>query len=555
MTVPNALVDRLRAQLRAAGIPLPEADLEGMLDRGVLEGVHLFEGRAAGGEGFLPDYIPAEPSGDAARAGLPARQEGDAAADARDRIPVPPQGRGEIAVLAARIRSGETSPVELAQRAFARIAEREGELNAFQLVLEERALGAARRAEAELAAGRDRGTLHGIPVAIKDLLDLSGTPTTAGSRILAGRPAEGTAPAVARLEAAGAVIVGKTRMSEFAYFPGSANAHYGATPNPHDRSRDAGGSSSGSAVAVAAGIVPAAVGSDSGGSIRIPAALCGVVGFKPTYGRVPTEGAVPLSWSVDHLGPLTRTVADAALLFAVMAGEDPRAYGRASRDGPGSAVSAGGAGTAKRAPGGAASPTEPAPAPGVQELRIGIVEEDGSGEPVAGEEAWRASRAALARLEAAGAELVPVAFPEIDDLWRANTAILATEALAFHREWLRTRLSDYGEIPRQRILAGFAYGPDAFVRAQRLRRRCRDALLARMAGIDLLALPTQPGGAPLLGVSAWTRPTAPFNALGWPALSVPVGRTVQGLPLALQLVGRVGADLAVLRAGMALETV
>lgn len=533
MTVPNALVDRLRAQLHAAGIPLRDPDLQGMLDRGVLEGVHVFDERAAGGEGFLPDYVgapgtPAAP-GDATAAAPGAGSPG--AADG-DQPPFPGDG-GEIALVAARIRSGEASPVELAERALGRIAERDGELNAFQLVLEERALGAARRAEAELAAGRDRGPLHGIPVAVKDLLDLSGTPTTAGSRILAGRVAEKTAPAVARLEAAGAVIVGKTRMSEFAYFPGSANAHYGPTPNPHDRSRDAGGSSSGSAVAVAEGIVRAAVGSDSGGSIRIPAALCGVVGFKPTYGRVPTDGAVPLSWSVDHLGPITRTVADAALLFAVLAGEDPGVY----------------------APGG----TDPRPgaesarAAGMAGLRIGVVQEHGSGAPLAGEEAWRASWAALARMEAAGAALVPVAFPEIDDLWRANTGILAIEALAYHREWLRTRLSDYGEIPRQRILAGFAYGPDAFVRAQRLRRRCRDTLLARMAGVDLLALPTQPEPAPLLGVSAWTRPTAPFNALGWPALSVPVGRTAHGLPLALQLVGRAGADLAVLRAGIALE--
>ncbi|MEI7769115.1 MAG: amidase, partial [Chloroflexales bacterium] len=314
------LIDRLRANLRAAGIPATDADFAGIAEKGFLSRVADVERVIAGlPSDDLPDYLDA--------ASLPASISAGPGA--------PPAGGAadSIADIAALIRARAASPVALAERALARIAERDPQLNAFQLVLAERAMAAARAAEAAIDAGGYLGPLHGVPVAVKDLLDLAGTPTTAGSKILAGNIAAQDATGVARLRQAGAVIVGKTRMSEFAYSPGSNNAHCGPTANPHNHERDTGGSSSGSAAAVAAGLVFAALGSDTGGSIRIPAANCGIVGLKPTHGRASLAGAVTLSWSLDHLGPLTRSVADAAIMLEVIAGPDRR-DGRTLRPAP-----------------------------------------------------------------------------------------------------------------------------------------------------------------------------------------------------------------------------
>lgn len=516
-------IDRLRANLRAAAIPATDDDLAGIQARGFLNRLADFERIVAG--------IPAETVPDYLDGGsLPASTE-VAALPAPPAVPASPRADTLLGAAAA-IRAGAATPTALVEAALARIAALDGPLNAFQLVLAEQALADARRAEAELTAGQDRGPLHGLPVAVKDLLHMARLPTTAGSTILAQSIAATDATAVARLRAAGAIIIGKTRLSEFAYSPGSNNAHYGATANPFDRSRDSGGSSSGSAVAVATGMALAALGTDTGCSIRIPAAFCGLVGLKPTWGRVSLAGAVPLSWSLDHLGPLTRSVADAAALLAILAGPDPR-DGRTLRPAPPFAY---GDGEAE-----------------ARGLRVGLVREDGSGKPPAEEEQRAAARRGAEMLAAAGAEVVELDVPELDRLRVLGTALLGMEASALHLPWLRTRLEAYGEFPRQRLLANFAYAPGDFIRAQQARAVLRRAIGERLAGLDLLVLPIHAGPIPARGVPANNGLAIPFNCLGWPALSLPAGRGSDGLPLAVQLVARPWQEATLLRAATVIE--
>ena len=513
--LPQRVLDQLHANLRAAGIAPDPADIQGIIDKGFLGRLLDFEQLVAAlPSDSTPGYLAAWAPTPASMASAPVTSYHDS----------------PIGELATQLRAGTVSPTELAEQALAAIAARDPELNAFQLLLGDYARAAAARAERELADGQDRGPLHGIPIAVKDLLAMRGTRTTAGSKILADNVTDFDAAAVERLEAAGAVIVGKTRLSEFAYSPGSNNAHYGPTRNPWNAEHDTGGSSSGSAAAVAAGLVPAALGSDTGGSIRIPASLCGIVGFKPTFGRLSLYGVAPLSWSLDHLGPLTRSVADAALLVGALAGPDARD----SRTRPGSEF---------------ALPDLDA---GVRGLRIGVLGDDGSGAALGTPAALAAWRAGLHALQRAGAELVPLDIPALEALRLVNGAILALEASALHEPNLRARLADYGEFMRQRVLAAYAYGPRAFVQAQQaraaLRREC-DALLER---VDLISTPAQPGTAPALSSIGSTAFTGPFNALGWPAISVPVGLD-GGLPLGLQLAGKPWDDATVLRAARAVE--
>lgn len=514
-------IDRLRANLRAAAIPAAEDDLAGIQARGFLNRLADFERIVAGIPAeTLPDFL------DAGSLPVPAEVAAPSAAPGA----APPADT--LLGAAAAIRAGAATPTALVEAALARIAALDGPLNVFQLVLAEQALADARRAEAELAAGQDRGPLHGLPVAVKDLLDMAGLPTTAGSTILARSIAATDATAVARLRAAGAIIIGKTRLSEFAYSPGSNNAHYGPTANPFDPSRDSGGSSSGSAVAVTTGMALAALGTDTGCSIRIPAAFCGLVGLKPTWGRTSLAGAVPLSWSLDHLGPLTRSVADAAALLALLAGPDPR-DGRTLRPAPPFAYE-----------------EREAEARG---LRVGLVREDGSGKPLAEEEQRAAARRGAEMLAAAGAEVVELDVPELDRLRVLGTALLGMEASALHLPWLRTCLDAYGEFPRQRLLANFAYAPGDFLRAQQARAVLRRAIGERLAGLDVLVLPVHPGPIPARGVPANNGLAIPFNCLGWPALSLPAGRGSDGLPLALQLAARPWQEATLLRAATVIE--
>ena len=519
------IVDRMRANLKSAGIPIAQGEVDRILELGLLGTAAAFDA--------LPETMPGT--------GIPDHLAGwGHGAPAAPREPVPASGPrvghagappDSIEGLSARIRAREVSPVDLTERALERIGARDPDLNAFQLVLAEPARAAARAAEREIAAGAHRGPLHGIPIAIKDLLDMAGTPTTAGSSFHGDRVRDADAAVVERLRAAGAILVGKTRLAEFAYSPGSNNAHFGPTRNPHDPARDSGGSSSGSGAAVAAGMVVAALGSDTGGSIRIPASLCGIVGLKPTFGRVSLRGAVPLAWSLDHLGPMTRAVADAALLLEVLAGSD-----EADPRTPDLPVSAYRAGIES----------------GARGLRVGVLGDDGEREPLNALASYDAWRAGLRSLEAAGAYLVPVDLPVMASLRVLNYALLAMEAAVHHAATLRDRSADYGEFARLRLFAAHAYPPGAYLRVQQARAECRRRFERGCLDLDLLSTPTMPGAAPPLGVPAPTRFTAPFNLLGWPAITVPVGAT-EGMPIGLQLMGRPWHEATVLRAARVVE--
>lgn len=518
--VPAQVIDQLRTNLKAAQITASDQDIEGIQAKGFLNAVPAVEQLLARiPSDSLPDYLKSwHPE--------PLHTPPPAHTGSED------GGQGEIGRLAAELRARRVSARELAEQALAAIQQHDPQLNAFQLVLAERALEMASRADQELAQGQYRGPLHGVPVAVKDLLDLVGTPTTAGSTILAGSVARQSATAVERLEAAGAIIVGKTRMSEFAYSPGSNNAHYGPTANPHNLAHDTGGSSSGSGAAVAAGLVYAALGTDTGGSIRIPAALCGVVGLKPTFGRTSLAGATPLSWSLDHLGPLTRSVADAALFLDLLSGYDARDL-RTRR--------------------GSQTNTLALLEYGVRGMRVGVLRSDGAARLQVSADQQQAWQRSLNILEQAGATLIEVDLPEINDLRIVQLGVLPIEAASYHEPMLRQRLDDYGEFMRQRILAGFVYNSRMFVRIQQLRGILRQRCDALFSQIDILSLPSQPDVAPLLGVPASTYYTGPFNSLGWPAVSMPSGKDAQGLPLAVQLVGPAWGEASILRAARALE--
>ncbi len=541
--VPDHIVDRLRTNLRGAGIPFTDTDLNGMVEKGFVQRVVLFEQMTprfpADG---VPDYLAAW--GGTADLGDLLPTSGSLSEEPTDGIAISPDLLNEVAAdspaqqrvpslaeIARQIETRAVSPVELTKQALAAIAAQDPALNAFQLVLAERARIAAREAEEEIARGSYRGPLHGVPVAVKDLLAMRGTVTTAGSKILARWVPDFDAAVVESLQQAGAVIVGKTRMSEYAYSPGSNNAHYGPTHNPWHPEHDTGGSSSGSGAAVAAGLVFAAIGTDTGGSIRIPASLCGIVGFKPTFGRVSLYGATTLAWSLDHAGPMARTVTDAALLLDVLEGTDERDPRTRQVLVP----------VVSRLEG------------GVKGLRVGVVRDDGTGRDLGTPEVVTAWRKGLAALSAAGAELIEIDLPELEDLRVVNSAILALEAATFHEPMLKTRLDDFGEFMRHRILAGYGYAPDAFIRAQQIRAALRRRCGALFSRIDLLSTPTMPYGAPLLGTPASTAFTAPFNTLGWPALTLPVGLTADRLPLGLQLVGRPWDEATVLRAARVIE--
>jgi aspartyl-tRNA(Asn)/glutamyl-tRNA(Gln) amidotransferase subunit A len=367
--------------------------------------------------------------------------------------------------------------------------------------------------------------------------------TTAGSKVLAGFRPGFDAAVVERLNAAGAIAIGKTALHEFAYGPTGVNPHYGTPQNPWDPGRVPGGSSSGSAVAVAADLVPWAIGSDTGGSIRIPAALCGIVGIKPTYGRVSRHGVLGLSWSMDHVGPMARTVEDAALALTAMAGFDPN--DPASADVPAPDFTAG-------------------IGEGVAGLRIGVVRDYffRNVEPGVGAAVEEAARV-LARL---GADVTEVSFPLAAQSSVINLPIQLSEAATYHRALLAEHWGEYSPMVRGRLMPGFAVTAAMYLNGQRAR-----ALLTRQAQelltrVDLLLTPTQPVGAPRIEdetvtidghsegvVNALTRLTRPFNLTGLPAISVPCGFTGSGLPVGLQLAGRAWEEGLVLRAAHAYE--
>ncbi|GAB6875397.1 amidase [Thermaerobacter litoralis] len=470
--------------------------------------------------------------------------------------------------LVEAFRRGRMGVEEVTRAVLEQVETLDRDLRAFVTVTAEQALATARRRDEELArwrrggggagdgAGGGPGPLFGVPVALKDLIDLAGVPTTAGSRVRAGHVARESATVVRRLEAAGAVIVGKTATHEFAFGATTDTPFHGPVHNPWNLEHSAGGSSGGSGAVVGAGLLPVALGTDTGGSIRIPAAACGTVGLKPTYGRVSRHGTVPLSWSLDHTGPLAGTVADAARVLEVLAGPDPLdpATVPAAAQGLVEAAAAGAAGD-------------------LGGVRVGVLA------------AWARDRihpeveqafaAALEHLQAMGAELVEIGgtgpgeadFPAAGVLTLVNRLLALAEGGAYHAATLARQGGDYSREVRVRFELGQFLLARDYLLAQRLRTELARRAAAVMARCHVLVAPTLPIPAPRLGQATWQpegadaepvpealiRLTAPFNVTGQPVLSVPVAIGPSGLPLAIQIAGRAFDEATVLRVGAALE--
>jgi aspartyl-tRNA(Asn)/glutamyl-tRNA(Gln) amidotransferase subunit A len=442
-----------------------------------------------------------------------------------------------VAQAARLIASRELSPVELTDACLARIAALDSILCSFVTVAAERAREAARRAEAEITASGPRGPLHGIPYALKDIYDVAAMPTTAGSRLLAGTIATQTAFAVAKLEAAGAVLLGKNTTWEFAHGGPSWDALSPPARNPWNTDHSPSGSSSGSAVAVAAGLVPVSLGTDTGGSIRGPAAACGVAGLKPTYGRVSRRGVVPNSFSHDHAGPLAWTCRDLALVLSVMAGHDPGDPGSVEREVPAYTAALNGS---------------------VKGLIIGVPWRWFEEKPLDG--ATRSAfEAALDVFRRLGAELREVTLPPIIDFHATMKVIAASELFAIHGHILRTRPEMLGASLRYRVLAGGLIRAEEYLAAQRARADLARAMQSALAEVNLIMLPTSAGPAgrlePEHPATTFTQPsfTSPFSVAGNPALSICCGFNEAGLPLSLQIVGALFDEATVLRAGDAYE--
>jgi aspartyl-tRNA(Asn)/glutamyl-tRNA(Gln) amidotransferase subunit A len=446
--------------------------------------------------------------------------------------------------LAAAIRAGRVSPVEATQECLARIERLDGRLRAFITVDRARALESARRLEADQGRGVWRGPLHGVPLAFKDLCFVRGLPTSCGTRTAEYFLAEQDCTVVARLAAAGAVTLGKLNMTELAMGPFGDNAHHGHAQNPWRAGHCAGGSSSGSAVAVAAGLALGAVGSDTGGSIRLPAAACGIVGLKPTYGRVSRAGAMPLSWSNDHVGPMARTVRDCARLLQVMAGADPLDPTASPAPVPDYLASLGG---------------------GLAGLRVGLVENFFfQGVHAEMEAAVRAAVDVVARL---GARVSELRVPDPQTTSDITNLISRAEASTIHVRLLRERPHEIQPVVRARLELGTRIPAYDYLQALRLRARLARAFITEVfAQVDVLVAPVIPEPAPPLDHATegpvhelvarqgrFSRLTRPFNGLGLPALSVPCGFSSAGLPLAFQIVGRPFDERTVLRLGDAYQ--
>lgn len=441
--------------------------------------------------------------------------------------------------VAGALRERKLSPVELTRMSLERIAADEPKLNAFVRVTADRAMAAARQAEREILAGQWRGELHGVPVAVKDLYDMAGLPTTCSSKVRHDHVAAVDSACVARLEQAGAVIVGKTHTHEFAY--GIVTP---TTGNPWNTAHIPGGSSGGSGATVAARGCFMAMGTDTGGSIRIPAAVCGTVGLKPTYGRVSRFGIASLSWSLDHAGPLTRTVGDAAVTLAALAGYD-------SRD-----------------PGSADMPVGDYLAEldlGVKGLRIGVPRNYFFDhiDP----EVERDVRDAIARLKAEGAEIVDVEIPMADRIMSVEFGLCMPEASAYHQAMLRQRRDLYEEDVRTFLETGEMIPATDYIAALRLRTQMQAAWKRMFDGLDAVIGPAVPSPATRRDQLAvkwpdgteepvaplFIRLSAPANVIGLPSIAVPCGFTASGLPTSFQAIGRPFHEARIMRIARAYE--
>ena len=449
-----------------------------------------------------------------------------------------------IASLATAIAARRISPVEITQECLAQIERLDPKLRAFITVDADGALRAAKTLEHELGAGQPRGPLHGVPLAWKDLCYVPGLPTSCGTKTKEYFVDERECEAVRRLRSAGAVGLGKLNMVELALGAFGDNPHHGDVQNPWRPGHSAGGSSSGSGAAVAAGLAVGAVGSDTGGSIRLPAACCGIVGLKPTYGRVSRAGVMALSWSLDHLGPMTRTVADAALMLGAMAGHDA-ADGSSSRRAVLDYMK-----TLER---------------GIVGLRVGVPENyyfDGVSADMAA-----AVREAAKVMAGLGAKVTELRVPDPRPMIDAANVIIWSESTTIHARAVRDQPDELSPVSRTRLQVGFQVSAYEYLQAARLRARLtRDFVREVFTQVDALVAPVIPEPAPALAeaksgtpgdviarMARFSRLTRPFNGLGLPALALPCGVSADGLPLALQIVGRAFDEGTVLRIGHAYE--
>jgi aspartyl-tRNA(Asn)/glutamyl-tRNA(Gln) amidotransferase subunit A len=448
-----------------------------------------------------------------------------------------------LVALAKAIAEKKVSSREATESCLARIALWQPRLNAFMAIEKDEALKAADRADAALAKGASRGALHGVPLAHKDMYYDAGKVVTCGSKIRRDFVATTTSTALRRLKDAGTVRLGSLQMAEFAYGPTGHNAHFGAVHNPWNVDHITGGSSSGSGAAVAARLTSAALGSDTGGSVRMPAHFCGVTGLKTTVGRVSRAGAMPLSQSLDTVGPLAQSAEDCALLLGLMAGadpEDPTAIAGALPDYM-------------------AATKQP-----MQGITIGV--------PTAfyvddlDSEVARVLDETIATLKREGAQIVKVELPDQRQLSSASQLVLAVEAAAFHKRWMIERPQDYGAQVLMRLQNGLAVPAVSYLEAMRWRGAALSAHAAATAGVDAVIAPVSPIPAPTIVESdvgnspeadvvlpRITRFTRPVNYLGVPALSIPCGFTRSGLPVGLQLIGRSFDEAALLRIGAAFQ--
>ena len=448
-----------------------------------------------------------------------------------------------LATLSNLIRTGDISPVELIESTFAEIDRRNPQLNAFITLFRERSLESARQAEKEMRDGRIRGALHGIPIALKDIIHVAGTPTTCGSKFFAIDPFQPDATVTAKLKAAGSIIIGKTNLHEFAYGVTTENPHFGTTANPWNTSHVAGGSSGGSAVAVVAGFCAGALGTDTGGSVRIPAAMCGAVGLKPTYGRVGVSGVVELAQSLDCVGPICRRVEDVAVMMNTLAGYDSSDVHSENRPVP--------------------NYTEALGNP-VSGMKVGVPQQH-CFEDLHPDVETRVAEAikVLAKL---GVDVIELDLPSIPDAHQATLTILMAEASHCHQRRLAEHREDYGLDVREMLENGQKFSAGDYIGAIRSREHTRREFAQAFEQVDFVLTPTVPVPAPLRSMmdtldgsdSNQIRPrltqnTRIFNLLGLPAISVPCGFTNEGLPVGLQIVGRWWAERELLRVAHAYE--
>jgi aspartyl-tRNA(Asn)/glutamyl-tRNA(Gln) amidotransferase subunit A len=437
-----------------------------------------------------------------------------------------------------KIAARELSSVELTDALLARTAKIDGKLNAYIRVLGDQARASAKAADAAVASGDIKGPLHGVPVALKDIIDLEGVHTTAHSKLLIDNIATSDSFVTARMKAAGCVITGKLSTHEFAIGGPAFDLPFPPARNPWNPEHHPGGSSSGAGTSVAAGMVPMALGSDTGGSVRNPASCCGIVGIKPTYGRVSRMGVVPLSFSLDNVGPLTRTVEDNALVLQTIAGHDPN--DPASDPRPVQDYIA----TLRN---------------GVKGLKIGLIRHFYTEDMQADAEMAASIEAVASLLTSLGAEVRVIRLPPLSQYAACNRVILLSEAYAIHQNWLKTRPEDYSATTRRRLLPGAFLTAADYVDATRMREKLVAAFYEAMEGLDAaVTVSSMETPANLSDMQEVERTyarqaRAPFNLIGNPAIAIPTGLHSNGLPLALQIVTKAFDEAMCFRVAWAVE--